>query len=94
MRKKCCYRLFVGMAIAWLLLATLWTGPGSAQGARIACEQSFSACSDECVRQGVITAKCFNACRRGLRLCSVRQLVLPSRPTVRSTPAPAVGDVQ
>ena len=80
MRKDIAHPLLLGISTVLMLTLPVFMGnEASAQSSRtIACEQTFDACNDACVRQGVITARCFNRCKRSNSLCAIRQLVLPS----------------
>ena|SRR5215813_6900033 len=78
-----------GICIPVMLIAAVSLpvgGPASAQGsAKVVCEQAFDACSDACVHLGVITARCFNQCKRRYQVCSIRRSILPN--AFRSKPA-------
>jgi hypothetical protein len=91
MRNHTIRRVLFGVSV--LLVGTLSafaTRPAATQTAgKIACERAYDSCSEECVHLGVITARCFNRCKRSYRLCSVRQLVLPSRPRTPPATQPA-----
>ena len=66
-------------ALAFLLSAVITTS-GLAQNAPgKTCNQSYDACSDDCVQQRVIKTECFARCKRRLRVCTFRDAVLPAR---------------
>ena len=87
----------MSLAVAWpFLVSTTFTTSTFAQNAQVkTCDQSYDACSDDCVQQRVIKAECFTRCKRRLRLCSFRDTVLPARLNpFQSTQRPPVGAVE
>jgi hypothetical protein len=84
------------LAAASFLVAATITAPTFAQGAQATtCSQSYDACSDDCVQQRAIKAECFARCKRRLRVCTIRDTVLPARlnPFRSTEPAP-VGRIE
>jgi len=85
----------LAVALPFLVSATITTSTFAQSAQARTCDQSYDACSDDCVQQRVIKAECFARCKRRLRVCSFEDRVLPTRLNpFRYTPPPPVGAVQ